>query len=198
MMKDGTDTPPAQANAGKFLDPLVTAKGEARAHVALSNPDTLWFNTGTLCNIECEGCYIFSSPKNDALVYITTAEVVDYLDQLDARNWNAREIGFTGGEPFMNPDMIDMLTVSLDRGYEVLVLTNAMQPMMRRKVKDALGALIETYRDKLTFRISLDHFSPELHDSVRGKKRVRTLATGHAVATFPERANGRRGPYLMG
>lgn len=197
-MKDGTDTPPAQANAGKFLDPLVTAKGEARAHVALSNPDTLWFNTGTLCNIECEGCYIFSSPKNDALVYITTAEVVDYLDQLDARNWNAREIGFTGGEPFMNPDMIDMLTVSLDRGYEVLVLTNAMQPMMRRKVKDALGALIETYRDKLTFRISLDHFSPELHDSVRGKNAFERSLQGMRWLHSLNARMARRGPHIMG
>lgn len=38
------------ANLGKFQDPDVTAKGEARARVALSNPETLWFNTGTLCN----------------------------------------------------------------------------------------------------------------------------------------------------
>lgn len=41
------------ANAGKFQDPFVTATGETRASVALTNPQTLWFNTGTLCNIEC-------------------------------------------------------------------------------------------------------------------------------------------------
>ena len=87
----------------KFSDPDVTAKGEARAKVALTNPETLWFNTGTLCNIECLNCYIESSPSNDRLVYITLAEVEDYLDQLEDRAWNVREIGLTGGEPFMNP-----------------------------------------------------------------------------------------------
>ena len=57
----------------KFSDSNVTAKGEARARVALTHPETLWFNTGTLCNIECVNCYIESSPTNDALVYITAA-----------------------------------------------------------------------------------------------------------------------------
>ena len=42
----------------KFQDPFVTAKGERRAHVALKAPKTLWFNTGTLCNLTCQNCYI--------------------------------------------------------------------------------------------------------------------------------------------
>ena len=86
-------------SAEKFNDPLITAKGEQRASVALSDPQTLWFNTGTLCNIECENCYILSSPKNDALVYITADEVRDYLDQLEIRNWGVREIAFTSRTP---------------------------------------------------------------------------------------------------
>ena len=48
----------------KFRDPLVTAKGEARATVGLRALDTLWFNTGTLCNLTCAGCYIGSAPRN--------------------------------------------------------------------------------------------------------------------------------------
>ncbi|PTX56069.1 4Fe-4S single cluster protein [Litoreibacter ponti] len=164
-MKDQITT----ANDGKFLDPYLTAKGEPRASVALSNPQTLWFNTGTLCNIECENCYILSSPTNDALVYITTAEVEAYLDQLEQRKWGVREIAFTGGEPFMNPDMCDMARAALDRGYEVLILTNAMRPMMRKSVQAGLKTLIADFGDKLTFRVSLDHWSPEIHDAERGK-----------------------------
>ncbi|MBO9397159.1 radical SAM protein [Shimia sp. R9_2] len=157
-----------QANLGKFQDPFITAKGEDRAHVALNNPETLWFNTGTLCNIECENCYIFSSPTNDDLLYITADEVSDYLDQLEAREWNVREIGFTGGEPFMNPEMIEITRRSLERGYDVLILTNAMQPLMRKRVREGLLELRDTYRDKLTFRISIDHWNPERHDQERG------------------------------
>lgn len=157
------------ANLGKFQDAFVTADGQPRASVALSKPETLWFNTGTLCNIECENCYILSSPKNDALVYLTTAEVEDYLEQITTRNWPIHEIGFTGGEPFMNPQMIPMARAALARGYQVLILTNAMRPMMRKSVKAGLLELQAQFPGKLTLRISVDHHSAELHDKERGK-----------------------------
>ncbi len=167
-MKDISDAQ-TRGNAGKFQDPARTAKGEARATVALSHPETLWFNTGTLCNIECANCYIESSPTNDALVYITADEVRDYLDQLTERAWPVTEIAFTGGEPFMNPQMIDMTQAALERGYEVLILTNAMRPMMRKTMQDGLLRLNAEYPGKLTLRISVDHHRAELHDAERGK-----------------------------
>lgn len=156
-------------NLGKFQDPDVTASGDMRAKVSLENPQTLWFNTGTLCNIECANCYILSSPTNDALVYLTADEVSDYLDQLETRRWGVREIGFTGGEPFMNPDMIDMARRCMAKGYEVLILTNAMAPMQRKRIKEGLLDLNRCYPDQMTLRISVDHWSQELHEKERGK-----------------------------
>lgn len=153
---------------GKFQDPLITADGQERALVTLEAATTLWFNTGTLCNIECVNCYIESSPTNDALVYLSVADVEKYLDQITLRNWPVREIGFTGGEPFMNPDMLAMTRHALERGFEVLILTNAMRPMMRPQIREGLRDLIETYRDKLTFRISIDHPDPDKNDAIRG------------------------------
>ena len=66
---------------GAFQDPLITAKGDARAFVELTHPQTLWFNTGTLCNIQCAHCYIEGSPRNDQLVYLSAQEVKTYLDE---------------------------------------------------------------------------------------------------------------------
>ncbi|WP_323782265.1 radical SAM protein [Thalassovita sp.] len=162
------DSSKITANIGKFIDPAVTADGQPRATVALNQPETLWFNTGTLCNIACVNCYIESSPSNDALVYISTADVVDYLDQLEERGWNVREIGFTGGEPFLNPDMPDMLRAALQRGYEVLVLTNAMLPMMRPAIKRDLQQLNMDFPGQMTLRVSLDHWDRDRHDQERG------------------------------
>ena len=71
---------PANVATEKFSDPEVTAKGEKRAKVPMSGLTTLWFNTGTLCNLACKNCYIESTPKNDRLVYISHPEVMDYLD----------------------------------------------------------------------------------------------------------------------
>ncbi len=157
------------ANSGKFRDPARTAKGEARARVALSHPETLWFNTGTLCNLTCAHCYIESSPRNDRLEYITAAEVADYLDQLTQRGWGVTEIGFTGGEPFLNPEIIAMAGDALGRGYKVLILTNAMQPMQRKTMREGLLALQADHGERLTLRVSLDHFDPAHHDEERGR-----------------------------
>jgi pyruvate-formate lyase-activating enzyme len=149
-------------DTAKFRDPLVTAKGEARASVAFQRLETLWINTGTLCNLACTSCYIESSPTNDVLVYLTLAEVEEYLDQ--AVLLGTREIGFTGGEPFMNRDMVPMIEASLGRGFDVLVLTNAMRPMRRFE-----AALTPLARERLTMRVSLDHYSRQVHEAERGR-----------------------------
>jgi uncharacterized Fe-S cluster-containing radical SAM superfamily protein len=152
----------------KFQDPAVTAAGEARAAVALGALRTLWFNTGTLCNLTCRNCYIESSPRNDRLAYLTRAEVLTYIEEIAARRLATEEIGFTGGEPFMNPDIVDMLTDCLERGFRVLVLTNAMRPMMRHK--DELLAIRARHGARLVVRVSLDHYSLALHEWERGPK----------------------------
>jgi uncharacterized Fe-S cluster-containing radical SAM superfamily protein len=156
------------APQAKFSDPDVTAMGERRARVALEALRTLWINTGSLCNITCRNCYIESSPENDRLAYITRAEAAAYLDEIARDRWPVTEIGFTGGEPFMNPDIIAMLGDALARGFSALVLTNAMQPMLRPRIAEDLIALRDAYRDRLTMRVSLDHYSAELHDTERG------------------------------
>ncbi len=156
----------ARAAQGKFTDPDRTAKGEARAVVPLERIETLWINTGTLCNITCGNCYIESSPSNDRLAYITAAEVAAFLQEAEALK--VREIGFTGGEPFMNPDFLEMLGEALQRGFEALVLTNAMQPMQRPQVQRALLDLNAKHGKKLNLRVSLDHYSQALHETERG------------------------------
>jgi uncharacterized Fe-S cluster-containing radical SAM superfamily protein len=158
----------APLDASKFQNPQTTAAGEPRAAVSLRALQTLWINTGTLCNLTCANCYIESSPTNDRLVYITAAEVTAYLDEIDADGLGTGEIGFTGGEPFMNPDMIDILDATLSRGFRALVLTNAMRPMA--KMRDGLKRLREEYGDKLVMRVSIDHYDRMHHEKERGPR----------------------------
>ena len=152
----------------KFRHPAITAKGEQRASVALKALNTLWLNTGTLCNLTCRNCYIESSPTNDRLAYLTAAEARAYFDEIAAEGLSTEEIGFTGGEPFMNPDLTEMLEDALGRGFRALVLTNAMKPMM--KCADRLLALNERYGDRLTLRVSVDHYAEALHQIERGAR----------------------------
>jgi sulfatase maturation enzyme AslB (radical SAM superfamily) len=152
----------------KFSDPRLTAKGDARASVAWHGLKTLWLNTGTLCNIECANCYIKSSPSNDSLVYLRLADVTLFLDEIDALGEGAKEIGITGGEPFMCPEILAIMGAVLERGHRLLVLTNAMRPMMRPRIQAGLEPLHERFGDRLTLRVSLDSHDAALHDAERG------------------------------
>ena len=149
-----------------FADPHVTADGSERAYVRLTALETLWFNTGTLCNLTCSHCYIESSPTNDRLAYITANEVAAFLDEIRSQELPTREIGLTGGEPFMNPDIAIILDEALSRGLDVLVLTNAMTPM--RHHRSTLTRLRENYGRALALRVSLDHYTRERHETERG------------------------------
>jgi len=150
----------------KFSNPNITASGEKRATVALTQLRTLWFNTGSLCNIACNNCYMESTPTNDALAYLSARDVEKFLDEASIKNLPLEEIAFTGGEPFMNKDLISMLHMSLSRGYKVLILSNAMKPMHHRF--EALLKLRKAFGKKLAIRISIDHYSRMKHEEVRG------------------------------
>ncbi len=152
----------------KFSDPNWTAKGEPRAVVSPTGLKVLWFNTGTLCNLTCEGCYIESSPRNDRLGYLTRSEILVFLTEAKQHHEAIEEIGFTGGEPFMNPDILEMIGDTLTLGYRVLILTNALTPMQHRRQE--LLNLKASNPGKLSLRVSLDHFTQEVHERVRGPR----------------------------
>jgi len=154
--------------ATKFTDAVLTASGARRAVVPLSRLKTLWFNTGTLCNLACEDCYIESSPRNDRLVYLARQEARRFLNEAIVSHPELEEIGFTGGEPFMNPDVLPMMEDALQAGFRVLVLTNAMKPMQRLTLP--LLDLHRRFPGRIAVRVSVDHYRPEKHEQVRGDR----------------------------
>jgi hypothetical protein len=68
----------------------------------------------------------------------------------------------------MNPGIVAMLEAVLSRGLDALVLTNAMKPL--RKLRAEMLALRERYGDRLTIRVSLDHYDPAIHEQERGRR----------------------------
>ena len=159
----------ALIDPAKFKDPKRTAKGETRATVAFNKLETLWFNTGSLCNIECENCYILSSPTADHFVYFSPEDMAPYLDEVDEITDRPIEIGFTGGEPYMNPNILRLSEMALERGHSLLILTNAMKPLMRPRLQKGVLELNKRFPGKMTLRVSLDHFSEKGHDAERGE-----------------------------
>src|SRR5207247_7066260 len=106
--------------------------------------------------------------KQERLVDLTAAERTEYRDEIERGALQTSLIGFTGGEPFMNPELTTMLEDVLSRGLAALVLTNAMKPMA--KCKPALLRLRDHYGDRLTIRVSIDHYGSGVHELERGKR----------------------------
>ncbi len=147
----------------KFENKLLTSDNKARAFIQAKKIQTLWFNTGTLCNLTCKNCYIESSPKNDRLAYISFEEFKTFVNESIQNEMGTKEIGFTGGEPFMNKDVFKMIKYALDNDFKTLVLTNAMKPMMNNK-----NQLFKLNHLNLTIRVSVDHFTKHKHEQIRG------------------------------
>lgn len=137
----------------------------ATPHVPMLALDTLWFQVaGTICNIECTHCFISCSPRNHAHEMLSLADVEARL--AEARELGVREYYFTGGEPFMNRDMLPILEATLRQG-PATVLTNGM--LLRPEVCRRLRELFDASEYSLDIRVSLDGFDRESHDAIRGK-----------------------------
>ena len=133
--------------------------------LALSHLDDLWFQvSGTLCNLTCHHCFISCGPKNDSFGYLSLTEVRRYLDESVAKG--VKEYYFTGGEPFLNREMVPILVETLHYG-PATVLTNATVLCDEWLIELAEAERRSTF--SLEFRVSLDGFSPETNDPIRGQ-----------------------------
>src|SRR5206468_2079017 len=86
--------------------------------------DTVWVQvTGTLCNIACRHCFVSAGPKSTSLAVMSRGEVEAALDE--AVELGARDAYYTGGEPFMHPEIRALVDLALER-MPLTVLTNAL------------------------------------------------------------------------
>jgi len=133
--------------------------------VELSHLDHLWFQvSGTLCNLTCNHCFISCSPKNDSFGYLTLEQVKQRLEE--SVPLGVKEYYFTGGEPFLNREMVPILVETLKFG-PATVLTNGT--VMKDEWLETLQAAEQASLYSLEFRVSIDGFSPETNDPIRGE-----------------------------
>ncbi len=139
--------------------PMGSAPGYIQPHTLKE----LWFHTGTACNLSCPFCLEGSRPGDGRLQQITLHDVKPFVEE--ALTLGVEQFSFTGGEPFVNRDILAILGHALDR-RPCLVLTNGTKPLGKRFEQ------LTTLRQKpnaVRFRISFDYPDPALHDANRGE-----------------------------
>ncbi|HTT63185.1 MAG TPA: radical SAM protein [Bryobacteraceae bacterium] len=160
---------------------LMNPHGEARGFVDPKLLDgqpvleDLWVMQGSLCDLRCKHCYTASSPTNNRLEQITCAELAPHLK--DAASFGVQKIYFTGGEVFVNEDVLrgraaqnDEFLESLAMALEIApveVLTNGRLHI--RNHFEALRRLRERHGDRLILRITLESPDAAGHDAIRGR-----------------------------
>ena len=133
-------------------------------NVVVTGLDTVWFYVaGTICNLRCTHCFISCSPDNHSHGMMTLEGLRPYLEE--AAHLGVREYYLTGGEPFMNRELLPILEATLCQG-PATVLTNGL--FLDADTSRRLRAIADASDYSLDVRVSLDGWGPEDHDRIRG------------------------------
>jgi len=152
------------------------------AAVELRHLDNLWIQvSGTRCNIECRHCFNNSSPStplgaspHETAFGLMTLEAVNGAIAAAAAR-GVREIYFTGGEPFLHAQLLEMVAYALTVA-PTTVLTNGM--LISDRMADALADLASAARYSLEVRVSLDGYTEQMNDAIRGPGVFRLALAG--------------------
>jgi len=148
----------------------------AAPRVRLDSLDTLWFQVGgTLCNLACTHCFVSCSPTNHTHEMMSLAEIEPFLEE--AAPLGVKEYYFTGGEPFLNPEMETILERTLEFG-PATVLTNGL--LLDEERCRRLASLARSCRYSLDFRVSMDGYDAGSNDPIRGQGTFERILGGIA------------------
>lgn len=136
-------------------------------HLITKKPYFLNYPTATLCNHKCVMCYIHEIKKRDEVSVVELDKILE-----DPLFDNIESIGLSGGEPFMKPDLVDVverLVIRLKRLRHLSINSNGQLP---NKIKSWLPQIQEICKSKgVQFNLvfSMDGVG-EVHNDVRGRK----------------------------
>jgi len=155
--------PLTSAAYSRFVDHHLVAQkpGPSHAQVALTNA----------CPQNCEYCY----NKQRTGIPLDTQEIIQVID--DLRQAGVAWLGFTGGEPLLNRDIVD-ITAHAARDMAVKLFTTGvgLTPQLAQDLAKA---------GLFSVAVSLDHWEPERHDRSRRYDGAFDAALA-AIATFKE------------
>ena len=130
----------------------------------------LWLYSNYHCNLACHYCLTASSPKSPVRG-LTKVQMVEAVRQ--AKSLGFTSIGITGGEPFLQSWMPDILA-EIALVLPVIILTNGTlltRSGLRQKLLQCKGLPVQ-------LQISVDDPDPQIHDIQRGKGSFRRAIQG--------------------
>jgi MoaA/NifB/PqqE/SkfB family radical SAM enzyme len=165
---------PNQRRSLKLIKQQPALLSQDPPELAFAALDTLWLQvTGTLCNIACLHCFITCGPKNHRHEMMTVEQVRAAL--IKAKQLGVREYYFTGGEPFLHPDIQELITKVLRQG-PLTILTNGI--LIEDEMAAWLGETFHRSCYSLDLRVSIDGYTEKDNDAVRGQGTFKRIIAG--------------------
>lgn len=127
-------------------------------------PERVEFLITRRCNLKCPHCFESSAPILP-IDRISHTDICKFADQLDIAN--VKTVKITGGEPFVHPDIDDVLNVFTDHHFETLILTNGL--LLNDERIDFIS------KNHIQLGISLDGVNSQSYDYIRGKGNFKKL-----------------------
>lgn len=119
------------------------------AHLAITNK----------CNMACKYCSVRNIHKKIKQEELTTEQWKNIIGKL--ADWGVFQIGFTGGEPTLRKDIIELARFVSKKGCVFNMTTNGW--LLDEKLVDKL-----VKAGMKQCQVSLDSHIPEIHDNLRG------------------------------
>jgi len=139
---------------------------DTKHHRTIQNmgPQIAYFHITQHCNLNCSTCFTFS-PKRNKLNEITTEMAKEILHTL--KEFGIQEVVFSGGEPFLRRDLIEILVEAKNLSLNVIVLTNGT--LINKEIASKINGLVDEVC------ISLDGLNEEIYGRLRGKENFKKV-----------------------
>lgn len=112
-----------------------------------------------VCNARCVHCFISADNRGEAMSLKNFRDFV--LPRL--KQSRVSRVTLTGGEPFLHPNILEIIQLLTDSGISTGVCTNATEISEKQ-------ILTLSTNNKVHINVSLHGFTPESHDKFMGKK----------------------------
>ncbi|QTA37790.1 radical SAM protein [Thermosipho ferrireducens] len=134
----------------------------------MQRPEIVEFEITTACNYSCRHCYCNAGKKSR--YELTTQEAKKVIkDLVDA---GVKIIDIVGGEPFLRPDLEDIILYGRSLGARMMINTNGSLATWERVKK------LKEIDKEILIGVSLDGHIASLHEFVRGKNTFQRTMEG--------------------
>ncbi|MCS7202699.1 MAG: radical SAM protein [Dictyoglomus sp.] len=121
--------------------------------------DIVEFEVTTQCNFRCIHCYCNAGEKDKE--ELNFEEIKNLI--LQVKELKIKELDLVGGEPFMHPKILDIISFAHNIGQKVIINTNGSL------ITNDLAKSLKKISPNLIIGVSLEGPDPETNDFVRGK-----------------------------